>query len=97
MNAMPPIGTQCRPMTDRDKGLCYAIKGLKLADPGKVRHRTRVVMPEWPNIRPKPRGETIRTVLVKCGARLPIHLAHPLKDEHAVVIHALGPSLQGSR
>src|ERR1700692_4875893 len=31
------------------------------------------------------------------GARLPIHLAHPLKDEHAVVIHALGPSLQGSR
>src|ERR1700730_5087816 len=27
----------------------------------------------------------------------PIHLAHPLKDEHAVVIHALGPSLQGSR
>src|SRR6267142_3234870 len=31
------------------------------------------------------------------GARLPIHLAHPRKDEHAVVIHALGPSLQGSR
>jgi hypothetical protein len=29
-------------MTDRDKGL----KGLKLADPGKVRHRTRIVMPE---------------------------------------------------
>jgi hypothetical protein len=24
-------------MTDRDKGLCCAIKGLKLADPGKVR------------------------------------------------------------
>src|SRR5450755_4548774 len=35
--------------------------------------------------------------MVKCSARLPIHLAHPLKDEHAVVIHALGPSLQGSR
>jgi hypothetical protein len=33
-------------MTDRDKGLCCAIKGLKLADPGKVRHRTRIVMPE---------------------------------------------------
>ena len=50
-----------------------------------------------PTIRLEPRGETIRTVFVKCGARLPIHLAHPLKDEHAVVIHALGPSLQGSR
>jgi hypothetical protein len=24
-------------MTDRDKGLCCTIKGLKLADPGKVR------------------------------------------------------------
>ena len=34
--------------------------------------------------------------MVKCGARLPIHLVHPLKDEHAVVIHALGPSLEGS-
>jgi hypothetical protein len=33
-------------MTDQDKGLCCAIKGLKLADPGKVRHRTRIVMPE---------------------------------------------------
>jgi hypothetical protein len=33
-------------MTDRDKGLCCAIKGLKLADPGKVRHRTRIVMQE---------------------------------------------------
>jgi hypothetical protein len=33
-------------MTDPDKGLCCAIKGLKLADPGKVRHRTRIVMPE---------------------------------------------------
>jgi hypothetical protein len=33
-------------MTDRDKGLCCAIKGPKLEDPGKVRHRTRIVMPE---------------------------------------------------
>jgi hypothetical protein len=33
-------------MTDGDKVLCCAIKGLKLADPGKVRHRTRIVMPE---------------------------------------------------
>jgi hypothetical protein len=33
-------------MTDRDKGLCYAIKGLKLADAGKVRNRSRIVMPE---------------------------------------------------
>ena len=40
------IRTPCRHMTDRDKGLCCAIKGLKLADPGKVRHRTRIVMPE---------------------------------------------------
>src|SRR5260370_31834386 len=30
-------------------------------------------------------------------SRLPTHLAHPLKDAHAVVIHALGPSLQRSR
>ena len=29
--------------------------------------------------------------------RLPTHLAHPLKDEHAVVIHALWSSLQRSR
>jgi len=33
-------------MTDRGKGLFCAIKSLKLADPGKVRHRTRIVMPE---------------------------------------------------
>ena len=33
-------------MTDRDKGLSCAIKGLKLADPGKVRHRTRIVTPD---------------------------------------------------
>src|SRR5208282_1680110 len=31
------------------------------------------------------------------AARLPIHLAHSLKDARAVVVHALGPSLQGSR
>src|ERR1700689_2407940 len=31
------IGTPGRHMTDRDKGLCCAIKGLKLADPGNVR------------------------------------------------------------
>src|SRR5579863_10110883 len=29
--------------------------------------------------------------------RLPTHLAHPLKNERAIVIHALRPSLQGSR
>ena len=29
--------------------------------------------------------------------RLPTHLAHPPKDDRAVAIHALGPSLQGSR
>ena len=46
MNTMPPVGTQCRHITGRDKGLCYAIKGVKLADPGKVLHRTRIVMPE---------------------------------------------------
>src|SRR5207248_1671764 len=40
------LGTPCRHMTDGDKVLCCAIKGLKLADPGKVRHRTRIVMPE---------------------------------------------------
>src|SRR6267142_1303300 len=33
----------------------------------------------------------------KCQPRLPIHLAHPLKDSRAVVIHALGPSRQGGR
>jgi 2-haloacid dehalogenase len=33
-------------MTDRDKRLCCAIEGLKFADPGKLRHRTRIVMPE---------------------------------------------------
>src|SRR3984893_10594723 len=35
--------------------------------------------------------------LVKCHQRLPTHLAHSLKDNRAVVIHALGSSLQGSR
>src|ERR1035441_84524 len=34
---------------------------------------------------------------VKCCSRLPTHLAHPLENERAVVIHALGTSLQGSR
>ena len=29
-----------------EQGSVCAIKGLKLADPGKVRHRTRIVMPE---------------------------------------------------
>jgi hypothetical protein len=58
---------------------------------------SKIVVSKAATIRPEPSGETVRTVLVKCGARLPIHLAHPLKDEHAVVIHALGPSLQGSR
>src|SRR5208282_369901 len=38
-----------------------------------------------------------RLASVKCGARLPVHLAHPLKDERAVIIHALRPTLQGSR
>jgi hypothetical protein len=33
-------------MTHGDKVLCCAIKGLKLADPGKVRHGTRIVRPE---------------------------------------------------
>src|SRR3984957_8808294 len=31
---------------DRDKDLCCAVKSLKLADPVKVRHRTRIAMPE---------------------------------------------------
>src|SRR6202021_2493386 len=30
-------------------------------------------------------------------SRSPTHLAHPLKDERAVLVHALGPSLQRSR
>jgi hypothetical protein len=33
---------------------------------------------------------------LKSGSRLPTHLAHPLEDVRAVVIHALRPSLQGS-
>ena len=45
MNTMPPIGTPCRHMTDRDNGLCCAIKGLKLADPEKC-GAGRIVMPE---------------------------------------------------
>jgi hypothetical protein len=35
--------------------------------------------------------------MAKCWPRLPTHLAHPLKDNRAVVIHALGSSLQRSR
>ena len=34
--------------------------------------------------------------MVGSYSRLPTHLAHPLKNERAVGIHALGPSLQGS-
>jgi hypothetical protein len=30
-------------------------------------------------------------------ADLPTHLAHPVKDDGAVMIHSLRPSLQGSR
>src|SRR5258708_5867835 len=41
--------------------------------------------------------EITRAALAGRLSRLPTQLAHPLKDEHAVVIHALGPSLQGSR
>jgi hypothetical protein len=33
--------------------------------------------------------------LVKWGARLPIHLTHPLEDKRAVVIHALGSFASG--
>ena len=35
--------------------------------------------------------------LVRGCSRLPTHLAHPLKDARAVIVHTLGPSLQGSR
>jgi hypothetical protein len=31
----------------------------------------------------------------QCDARLPTHLAHPFQDEPAIVIHVIGPSLQG--
>src|SRR5882762_9140416 len=34
---------------------------------------------------------------VKCQPRLPTHLAHPLQDYRAVIIHPLGSSPQGSR
>jgi hypothetical protein len=34
---------------------------------------------------------------LRCCARLPTHLAHPLKDDRTVVAHALGASLQGQR
>src|SRR5690349_8937052 len=35
--------------------------------------------------------------MAKCYRRLPTHLVHPFEDNRAVFIHALGPSLQGSR
>jgi hypothetical protein len=41
--------------------------------------------------------EITRAALVKGCSRSPTHLAHLLKDARALVIHALGPSLQGRR
>src|SRR5208282_1212442 len=41
-------------------------------------------------------GGTACRVDALANPRLPTHLAHPLKDARAVVIHALGPPLQGS-
>ena len=38
-------------------------------------------------------GQELRTT--ECVARLPTRLAHPLQDEFAVVIHVIGPPLQG--
>jgi len=34
--------------------------------------------------------------VLKNVSRSPTHLAHPLEDEPAVVIHVIGPSLQGN-
>jgi len=49
-------------------------------------------------IRPEPSARgIIGAAWLKCCSRLPTHLAHPLENELAVVIHALGTSLQGSR
>src|SRR5208282_6365006 len=57
-----------------------------------------VVISKSATIRPEPTArEIIRAALVRCCSRSPTYLAHPLKDACAVVIHALGPSLQGSR
>ena len=65
---------------------------------GSVRIRECVVISKSATIRPQPNArEIIRAALVRSYSRLPTHLAHPLKDERAVVIHALGSSLQGSR
>src|SRR5579864_2827423 len=47
-------------------------------------------------IRPE-RARNGFAALVNAQQRLPSHLAHPLKDDRAVFIHALGSSLQGSR
>src|SRR5208282_1734357 len=50
------------------------------------------------DIRPEPNARgIIGAAWAKCCSRLPTHLAHPLENELAVVIHALGTSLQGSR
>src|ERR1017187_2131110 len=57
-----------------------------------------IVISESATIRPEPSARVIKAAaLVKCQPRLPTHLAHPLKDNRAVVIHALGSSLQGGR
>src|ERR1039458_2441535 len=57
-----------------------------------------IVISESATIRPEPSARVIKAAaLVKCQPRLPTHLAHPLKDNRAVVIHALGSSLQASR
>src|SRR5580692_10341311 len=39
----------------------------------------------------------LRDVSGKKSSRLPAHFAHPLKDERAVVTHALGAPLQWQR
>src|ERR1700691_4041732 len=41
--------------------------------------------------------EITRAAWARCCSRLPTHLAHPLEDERAVSVHALGTPLQGSR
>src|SRR4029077_6956828 len=57
-----------------------------------------IVISESATISPEPSARAIKAAaLVKCQPRLPTFLAHPLKDNRAVVIHALGPSPQGSR
>src|SRR5208282_1268969 len=56
-----------------------------------------VVISEPTTIRPEPNARgIIGAAWAKCCSRLPTHLAHPLENELAVVIHALGTSLQGS-